>query len=51
MSLYLSQTIRQVLLLWAIMPMKQLWIAPWTHQPQQSAGRNLYIHGGEHVSD
>ncbi len=51
MSLYLSRTISQVLLLWAIMPMKQLWIAPWTHQPQQSAGRKFCFRGGEHVSD
>jgi hypothetical protein len=51
MSLYLSRTIRRALLLWAVMPMKQSGIAPWTHQPRQFAGHNRYIHGGEHVSD
>jgi CRISPR system Cascade subunit CasD len=31
--------------------MKRVRDVPLIHQPRQFAGRNLYIHGGEHVSD
>jgi len=51
MSLYLSKTIRQVLLLWAIMPMKQLWIAPWTHQPQTVCRTQILLRRGDYVSE
>ena len=51
MRLYLTRTIRQASLLWAIMHRKQLWIAPWTHQPQQSAGRKFCFRGGEYVPE
>lgn len=51
MRLYLSRTIHQALLLWAIMHRKRLWIAHWTHQSRQFVGRSFYVSGGDHVSE